>query len=382
MPFKTYAALILAAGFSTRMRRGCKVLLPLPFPDGRRNALECLARTYREAGVEHILVVSGQCRGEDIAAEARRLELDHAQNPQAERGMFSSVCTGLTALSAYAGCFIHPADIPLVRSFTLHALLAESRKYPDNALIPVFRGEEGHPPLLPAACFAAIVERKGEGSLRGALQTVPCRRVPVADGGILPDMDTDEDYDALCARALRRQLAEPEEAEALLFYRSVGERGLAHARTVGRIAECFAAALNAAGHTLDPRLALAGGLLHDLCKGKAEHEYAAGRELRKMGMPVTAAIVESHRDCPLAEDAPLTEKELVCLADKYVWGDRLVPLKERFGHKAKLFAGDEAAHRAVLRRLEHAETLARRFFEATNVEAFDAAKAAIASRSC
>lgn len=361
------------------MRRGFKPLLPLLFADGARGALEAVVKLYRGAGIENILVVSG-LREEEIAREAERLGIAHAHNLRAEQGMFSSVCAGLaglTGLAACARCFVHPVDIPLVRPLTIDALLEQARRKPQAALVPTWKGEEGHPPLLPAALFSAISNYDGPGGLRGALEHPPRLGVPTADANILRDMDTDEDYDAACLCAGRAHLLEPEEAEELLRLRGTGERGLAHARSVAAVAVAFAAALNNVGFPLDPRLAETGGLLHDLCKGQAQHEAAAGEALRALHLPALAPLVEGHRDCMLAEDAPVTEKELIYLADKYVYGDRLVTIEQRFGQKLERFAGDEAACAAIRGRLARALALERRFGRESGLEAFATARAAL-----
>jgi hypothetical protein len=244
-------------------------------------------------------------------------------------------------------------------------------------LVPLFKDEEGHPPLLPATHMPAILAWRGGGGLRGALRGLPCRRVPVADGNLLLDMDTNDDYAEVCRRASRRHLLEPDEAEELLRCLAVGERGMAHAKAVGLAAKHFALACNAAGATLDPLLAEAGGLLHDMCKGERRHELAAGQKLRALGLPDMARLVEEHRDCALADDAPLTEKELIYLADKYLHGDRRVSLQERFHHKLERFAGDTEACEAIRGRLARAETMEIRVRRESGMAPFELAGVAL-----
>ncbi|WP_142501326.1 NTP transferase domain-containing protein [Klebsiella sp. 2680] len=202
-----YASLILAAGFSTRMRQGFKPLLPIPFMDGSRSALENLARIYSAAGVSPVLLVGGQVNQAALAAEAQRLGLDYVQNPDARRGMFSTVRIGLQHLIALApacsGCFVHPVDIPLVQRDTVRLLLAAARHHPGDVLIPEFENRQGHPPVIPAAYFAGICAMAGRDGLRGALMTLPRRPVAVGDSAILLDMDTDDDFTIVCDRAAR-----------------------------------------------------------------------------------------------------------------------------------------------------------------------------------
>lgn len=201
------AALILAAGFSSRMQQGFKALLPITFADGRvYTALELLAALYRASGVEHIVVVSGK-RHQDVAGQAKILGLSLVHNPQFEQGMFSSACVGLRAIAdmcpSASHCFVHPVDIPLVQPDSLAALRGQAARFPTEICIPTFAGEEGHPPLLPTALIPALCEWTGQDGLRGAMRAVPWRHVPVTDAHILLDMDTDADYAHVCAQALQ-----------------------------------------------------------------------------------------------------------------------------------------------------------------------------------
>jgi HD superfamily phosphodiesterase len=121
------------------------------------------------------------------------------------------------------------------------------------------------------------------------------------------------------------------------------------------VAAAFAQALG-----LDPLLAKSVALLHDMCRQEKRHRQAAARELRALHLPRLAALVEEHMDCTLADGAPFTEKELVYLADKYVCGDRLVTVPERFASKMDMYAGDSKALAAIEARLARAGHLERR----------------------
>lgn len=360
-------AVVLAAGQASRMK-AVKALLPLPLLPGGRDcpALEGLARLYREAGVRDILVVSGHHAAE-VEAAARCLDLVTARNPEPEQGMFSSVRVGLRAVAADCDrAFVHPADVPLVRPLTVRALLEEARAMPRAVLIPGFEGREGHPPLLPAAFAKNIFNYQGRDGLRGALAALPRRLVEVADSFVLEDMDRPEDYARLRGLAARRGALAPAEARRLLRERGIPEKGLRHAEAVGAVAQGLALALQesraAQGSApgIDPSLALAGGLLHDICKGQAGHEAAAGRLLRGLGLPVMAALAVDHRDLSLPEACPVGEREVVYLADKYCRGKEFVSLEQRFGQKLALYAADAEACAAIRARLGRARTLEAR----------------------
>lgn len=208
-----FAALILAAGLSSRMRGaglpagGFKPLLPL----GGESLLGRAASLFRAAGVDEIHVVTGH-REIEVRAEAERLALSCVRNPAFARGMFSSVRAGLAALAQNLdGVFVLPVDIPLVRPATLKRLLAAFSGQP--ALVPEFSGAPGHPPLIASASVPFILGWEGEEGLRGALAAL-CgtrgpARVPVSDAGVLFDVDDPDAYREAGRRWQRRDISLP-----------------------------------------------------------------------------------------------------------------------------------------------------------------------------
>ncbi|MDR1777272.1 MAG: nucleotidyltransferase family protein [Desulfovibrio sp.] len=208
-----FCPIILAAGQSSRMGK-IKALLPLPRDDVERSALEGLARLYRAAGFEDILVISG-CHAEQVEAAAKALSLTVARNPRPDDGMFSSVCVGLRAAPPDSDAFfIHPVDVPLVRTATAHLLARThaariARAESPVVVIPLCDGREGHPLLVPDVFKRAILSHSGENGLRGALASLPEQDVlalETGDPGVTEDMDSPDDYARLRALALNHRL--------------------------------------------------------------------------------------------------------------------------------------------------------------------------------
>jgi molybdenum cofactor cytidylyltransferase len=196
-----YAVIILAAGYSSRMGR-FKPLLPL----GKTTVVEHLVATYRQSGVDVYLVVGH--RQEELRAAVRVPDVRIVANPDYPLGMFTGVLAGLRSLEAgYRGVFINPVDIPLVSPATIRKLVAAAGSQPDRVLHPVFRGERGHPPLIPAAAFPAILAGGKNNNLKAILGD--CREITtevrVPDRNILFDLDTPEDYQELLRRTRRRK---------------------------------------------------------------------------------------------------------------------------------------------------------------------------------
>lgn len=352
------AAVVPAAGLSSRLVR-FKPLEKL----GGLSLLARAAELFRAAGVAEIVAVAGH-RAPEVLAEAGGLGLRAVVNEDFVQGMFSSVRAGLAALPpGLDGVFVLPVDIPLLRPQTVQRLVARFPGSAAEALIPCFRGEPGHPPLLRAGLVPHVLEWTGADGLRGALAGRRLEEVAVPDANILLDVDTPADWDRAVEREARQGFPGPDEALALLELHGAGQRGLAHAQGVAAAAlalgRAVSPALERAGRRLDFALLEACALVHDIAKGRKRHEEAGGRLLEAEGFPEAAAIVAAHRDIdPAGLEFP-GERELVYLADKLVRGSQVLGLERRFQEKLDHFAGDAEACAAIRRRRGHARDMAR-----------------------
>ena len=188
------AVLVLAAGFSTRMK-AFKPLLPL---GSDRTILARVAGLWKICGVKDIVVVSGH-RAHDVEKEAESLGCRIVRNPRPEDGMFSSVQTGLKHCLQNLSCAdwlaVHPVDIPLIAQGTLKTLCERARTSTAPCLVPVFDGQGGHPPLLARKVWGSIAAYTGDGGLKQAMQGLAREDVPVEDSYLDTDLDRPEDYE-------------------------------------------------------------------------------------------------------------------------------------------------------------------------------------------
>lgn len=182
------AAVVLAAGGSTRMGRP-KALLQRP--DGRRYA-EAIDASARAAGCAAVVVVVGPPHGEAVRA---LLPADTivAWNAQPERGMLSSVQAGIAALPAAAeAALVWPVDVPFVEVATARALVMHA----GTIVVPVHNGRGGHPLRIGRACFDEVMALDPARGLKALVDAHAgsVARLAVADGGVLVDVDTLDDY--------------------------------------------------------------------------------------------------------------------------------------------------------------------------------------------
>ena len=351
-----FAAIILAAGFSSRMT-GFKPLLPL----GGCSVLARVVGLFREAGVQRIVVVTGH-QAEEIAYAVKNLGCGTTHNAAYAEGMFSSVRTGVAALpESCAGFFMLPVDIPLVRPQTVRHLHQSFDAAKDQVLIPTFHGEEGHPPLISADAAPMILKSDGEGGLRRVLEHMEKRHVPVPDSAVLLDMDTDEDYARLKDVSRNMSLPTPDECAALMEFMSLPERVRSHCAAVARAALVIGQSLNKKlQKPLDLRIIERAALVHDLAKGSRRHEEEGGRILRQWGFDAVADIVAAHRDVSLPAEVRITENEVVFMADKLVAGSGFTPLEERYEAVLRRHGHDPEARAAIEGRRERARTMLAR----------------------
>lgn len=352
------AGLVVAAGYSSRMGTS-KPLLPL----GDTTVLGQVLRRLRGGGASPLLVVTGH-RGEEVAEEARRHGAVPVPNPDYPEGMFSSIRTGVLALEELdlRGAVLLPVDVPLVKPRTVAALLDRFREEGEDswdAWIPTFSGTPGAPaPALPPP-LRSPGGLSGGGGLRALLvqRGDRVREVPVADRGVLRDMDTPEAYGEVRGLLVREGVPDREECEALLALEGTPERVARHAREVCRVALALGRALEDR-MVLDLDLLQAGALLHDLAKGQPRHEAQGARRLRRLGYRDLAALVGSHKDLPSRTRTP--EAELLYLADKLVDGERLSTLEARMERMRQRFREDPEAWKAARTRIRRAKGIQER----------------------
>jgi len=352
------AAIVPAAGSGYRMG-SLKPLLPL----GRQTVIERVIRAFHTAGVTDVRVVVGHGAAELIPI-IERARAGWIENPHFDRGMLSSIQIAVADLPpGVEGFFLLPADIPLIRPGTLAALVEEWPRCGCRILYPTFAGRRGHPPLVSSACKEEILAYSGTAGMQGflTLRDADAAELPVADAGILFDMDTRQDYQEARRRLEKAYIPTEDECRVLMAMRFGKEAPVIdHCRCVAQVALQIAEALEDAGCPVDRELVWAASLVHDVAKGESDHAAAGERLLDRLGFGVVAGIVGEHMDLKGSSRCPPGEKEIVYLADKMVEGNATVDLCGRFDDKLRRHGNDPGRRAAILRRREQAVEIAAR----------------------
>jgi molybdenum cofactor cytidylyltransferase len=187
---------VLAAGESRRMGRP-KALLPTGA--GSETFVERIVRTLGSAGVDRIVVVTGQ-HTKEITAVLKGLSplVRTVRNPRVEGGQLSSLLIGLEAIDRpdAGGMLVTLVDVPLVAGSTIARLLDAFGSGAAPIVRPVHAGRHGHPVIFARTIFD---ELRAADPRRGAKEVVrrhakEILEVDVDDEGAFLDVDTPEEY--------------------------------------------------------------------------------------------------------------------------------------------------------------------------------------------
>lgn len=185
------SALILAAGQSKRMGQP-KMLLPW----GETTVLEKVMATFKSAGIDDVLVVTGGVREqvEELIGDSARTLF----NPKyAENEMLRSVQVGLEGITpGVEAVLIGLGDQPQIRERSVRLVAEEYRRSGASIVVPSFQMRRGHPWLVGRDHWSEILAMRSPASLRDFLNThaSEIHYVEINNDSILQDLDTPEDY--------------------------------------------------------------------------------------------------------------------------------------------------------------------------------------------
>lgn len=193
------AALIIATGKSN----SAASFQPLR-QVGNITAVERLIMVFRLAGVERVVLVSGDDH-DKLEKHVARMGAICLRNHTPAPEMLDSVKTGLEYLQGKCRrVLITPVDVPLFSADTVEKLINSREKL----AVPSHKHQAGHPLLLSAKLFGTILKYQGEGGLAGAINAsgLDKQYVEVADEGVLLDIQKREDFEHLVEQHSLRRL--------------------------------------------------------------------------------------------------------------------------------------------------------------------------------
>ena len=122
-----------------------------------------------------------------VRASALPWHLEDAGHP----GMGDSIAAAVRATAQASGWLILPADLPLIQPETLRRVATALADH--DVLIPVYRGQRGHPVGFSARCGAALCDLSGERGAAAIVRLYAALELPLDDIGCVSDIDTVDD---------------------------------------------------------------------------------------------------------------------------------------------------------------------------------------------
>jgi molybdenum cofactor cytidylyltransferase len=114
---------------------------------------------------------------------------------EAARGMGHSIAAGVAERSGAPGWLVLPGDMPRVQPETVLAVAASLEQH--AVVYAEHRGRRGHPVGFAAELYSELVMLSGDDGARRVVARYPAHGQDVADAGVLMDIDTQADLQAL-----------------------------------------------------------------------------------------------------------------------------------------------------------------------------------------
>jgi molybdenum cofactor cytidylyltransferase len=188
---KRIAAVVLAAGRSTRMRGPNKLLAEI----ARRPLVRIVAEEALASRADPVIVVAGHQRAEvEKALAGLRVRIVH--NPDFAEGLGTSLRAGIAAVPADSdAAIVCLGDMPRVDAALMNRLIAAFD--PDRGalvVVPTFEGKRGNPVLWSRRFFPDLMAIEGDVGARHLIgrYSEAVAEVPVEGKATLIDVDTPE----------------------------------------------------------------------------------------------------------------------------------------------------------------------------------------------
>lgn len=188
-------AILLAAGQSSRMGAQNKLRLPLR----GRPVVYHAAKAFLDAGLELLVVLGHEAETiRFMLPESKRIKT--VFSPRYQSGLAYSLSIGLRRLPPETRwAIIGLGDMPQVKPTTIARLAAKTKTAQNYAVVPTFRGEWGNPVALSHHMIRECLALDGDTGAGQILRENPqfVEEMPVADEGVVRDVDTPELYAAM-----------------------------------------------------------------------------------------------------------------------------------------------------------------------------------------
>jgi molybdenum cofactor cytidylyltransferase len=166
-------------------------------PWGETTVIGQVVKTLNQAGVDEILVVTGETHPQ-VALALQDQPVQLVRNPSSsEEDMLDSLQLGLSSLDKRVqAALVVLGDQPQIEENVVVRILTEYLLSHPPLVVPSYQMRRGHPWLIDRQLFSAVLEMYPPETLRDFLRAHKdlIRYIVVETSSILQDLDTPEDY--------------------------------------------------------------------------------------------------------------------------------------------------------------------------------------------
>jgi molybdenum cofactor cytidylyltransferase len=186
---------VLAAGRSERFGHGLhKLAQPFGSSTVLAQTLACAIASHLRTVVVTTAAFVDVARSSVAARDVVVLAADGSDGATPV-GMGTSIAAGVAASPDSAGWLVFPGDMPLLQPETLLAVARALDEHP--VAYAQHGGRRGHPVGFAAELYPELTALSGDEGARRVIARYPAFAVERDDPGILADIDTEEDLDAV-----------------------------------------------------------------------------------------------------------------------------------------------------------------------------------------
>lgn len=177
--------------------RGTRFGGPLHKLDQAFDGSTVLGTTVRHAVQTQlpVVVVTTAARVPLLAQQLATRDIVVISDVEAARGMGATIATGVAERSGASGWVVLPGDMPLVQPGTLLAVAGALEQHP--VAYAQYKGRRGHPVAFAAELYSELIQLTGDDGARRVMLRYPAHGQDVEDPGVLLDVDTARDLEAM-----------------------------------------------------------------------------------------------------------------------------------------------------------------------------------------
>ena len=185
------AAILLAAGTSSRTGKKHKLLLPYK----KKSIVAHSINNLLNSNVDRIIVIVGKAQHEVKKHIAQHKKIKIYYNQSYRSGMASSIKIGMKHLPRKTkSFFITLADMPNLESKYFNTMIKVSKNNSNIPIVTYFQKKQVNPVLFPYSFKKKLMALQGDRGAKLILQKEKIKKINIKKFNLIKDFDTLKDF--------------------------------------------------------------------------------------------------------------------------------------------------------------------------------------------